>query len=1105
MRALAAALLAATAAAGSSGEGATDGSGRVLPPSAASSQGKGGGQQLSKRPQWRAEAAAAQIMADVAARDAYAAAAVAGASGEWLLRTAAGQADTERSGAASPPAALALARALQAGGSAAGAILRAGDSVACLRSALRNEDARRAGAVPPAPGVLRVAVAQALKSTHAPTAAVEPDNGDIAAAAEDLLDVGALAEGTLASDSAEVMLSTWALAQWARAAPGEVAATAGKVLANTIGSKGAPTSARVHASNALAMAADVADEDERGTWALAAAEAAKDAAQTGNGRLTAAALQLAAACGPDERVLRELLPTLGGLCGIPGAAPLFVSTDASFTGAGARTAALGALVALASEKGLDEETAARWAPTLTRLATTATVADAEPSELLAAERTLAALAASREAGATTLTLWWLAAVLEAVASGLKLREEPDSDESRQGREDAESGGGVAGDGHAVGGGEPGEQPQQQAARADVPKDKEGYLTTARNYVSNATVGALQSVGLASGPATGGRGGGSADDVPIRSSIDKFKEVEAAFDKDSVLAARTIAVRLRQGGHRRQPVKGNAADAEDAGAYTWWGVGALLGHGKSDSAASGAGSDSGVGAEKTPEEADAEMLYLGLKAMGNLLASNATSGRHGTAMELGLLQLLECALAAAARARASRSMSAGAGDHVHADAVERQAARILSSLALDARSARIIESTAWPRWLSLQFGRLEKQCRSSVVPMQLRESLSHVRRAQRNLAAASDSATEEAASRRSPPADDILAQLAAIASPGGARGAGAAQWRYGDSIHLFCPWAANVDVSTSDGSDFDAPLIDIVFLHGLLGDPFDTWRCGRGCGPGGHQTEGARASSRAEHGCWPVDWLADEVGPRARLLSAGFKTALIDFEGHTPPLQGLSRHMLPQLLAAGVGERPVVFVTHSLGGLLCKQLLVDAQELGSESGNLRDTEDNADDEAELLRERAAAFSRRVSGVIFYSVPHFGSPVADVVPPGLALQRLARVSPAVAQLRTNLPEATVLNAKLRERLKADPHMRVLSLVETEPLNLRDYFDVGRFLTMDIVKIHSAYPGFGEFSVLKAYDHVNIVKPAVRTESSYKATANFVKERLAEALEDADAGLD
>ena len=36
-----------------------------------------------------------------------------------------------------------------------------------------------------APGVLRVAVAQALKSTHAPTAAVEPDNGDIAAAAEE--------------------------------------------------------------------------------------------------------------------------------------------------------------------------------------------------------------------------------------------------------------------------------------------------------------------------------------------------------------------------------------------------------------------------------------------------------------------------------------------------------------------------------------------------------------------------------------------------------------------------------------------------------------------------------------------------------------------------------------------------------------------------------------------------------------------------------------------------------------------------------------------------------------------------------------------------------
>ena len=67
-------------------------------------------------------------------------------------------------------------------------------------------------------------------------------------------------------------------------------------------------------------------------------------------------------------------------------------------------------------------------------------------------------------------------------------------------------------------------------------------------------------------------------------------------------------------------------------------------------------------------------------------------------------------------------------------------------------------------------------------------------------------------------------------------------------------------------------------------------------------------------------------------------------------------MLNKLQAAGVGQRPTVFVGHSMGGLIIKKMLVNAQ--------------NSEDQ------QTRKFAENTKGVVFYSTPHKGSEIANL---------------------------------------------------------------------------------------------------------------------------------
>ena len=137
--------------------------------------------------------------------------------------------------------------------------------------------------------------------------------------------------------------------------------------------------------------------------------------------------------------------------------------------------------------------------------------------------------------------------------------------------------------------------------------------------------------------------------------------------------------------------------------------------------------------------------------------------------------------------------------------------------------------------------------------------------------------------------------------------------------------------------------DVVFIHGLMGSVFKTWR---------QSDKNAGNSDYTK--CWPQTWLSQDI-KWLRLLAIDYQTQLTDWETDsyaekTSFLQNIES-IVQQLIKAGIGKRPLILVGHSMGGILAKQILVSC----SQSSN--------SDYQDILKQ--------TKGVVFYSVPHRGS--------------------------------------------------------------------------------------------------------------------------------------
>ena len=226
---------------------------------------------------------------------------------------------------------------------------------------------------------------------------------------------------------------------------------------------------------------------------------------------------------------------------------------------------------------------------------------------------------------------------------------------------------------------------------------------------------------------------------------------------------------------------------------------------------------------------------------------------------------------------------------------------------------------------------------------------------------------------------------------------------------------------------------MVFIHGLGGDAFTTWR---------HGDDDSTS--------WP-HWLGREF-PEVGVWSLGYAAAPSKWArplgwffrrrgdaGHGMALPDRGLQVLDRMAQGGLGERPLFFICHSLGGLVAKQIL-------------RGSSDS-------VEARLQGVFANTRAVLFLATPHAGAPLASIVGP----------------FRTVFGATVTLQG-----LEAhDAHLGNLfdwyrNHSQAEGIRTSSYFELRSLAGVTIVNRTTAHPGVGSDPVGIEEDHLSIAKP-------------------------------
>ena len=316
------------------------------------------------------------------------------------------------------------------------------------------------------------------------------------------------------------------------------------------------------------------------------------------------------------------------------------------------------------------------------------------------------------------------------------------------------------------------------------------------------------------------------------------------------------------------------------------------------------------------------------------------------------------------------------------------------------------------------------------------------------------------------------------------------------------------IDTSEDKSDDGE-IDVVFVHGLMGSAWSTWTAGEG---DSEFTWPIKLDDDLRLNVCPARvWVLDYNAP---IRQKGPPKGLRQFFGWLSPaleekIRGeqsditLSLKQRAEYLCRGLldgenrlGDRPIVFIAHSFGGLMVKAML--EREWVTRG-----------DESRILRQTRA--------VTFLGTPHSGSALADVATT-LSISLEEGAATLASALATALGGALVLGASRSvgeslARWVVGPSATVKSLSPDNPelydltqsyrrlaaewsIETLSIYETRNYKVAIVVNRSSADPGVGEVLPAEGTDHATICKPSSTSSPVYHMVRQVILRAAAAA---------